>query len=112
VRPRSDSRPARESSAASISAVRIAHGEQDFAEAQQYLARNNPRDASVAAQLLWSAIGNGNTQAELVLGGLYLRGRGVQQNCRQAEILLRAALVADVPGASQEIQKLQTYGCR
>lgn len=110
---RAQSRPAHVASAAPRSAAPADDGETDLAEAQRYLAGSNPQDSAVAAELLWSAVGKGNTQAELVLGGLYLRGQGaVHRNCRQAEVLLHAALVADVPGAAQEFDELQTYGCR
>jgi hypothetical protein len=112
VRPQTDATSARQNSAAASSAARAQQGETEFAQAQRYLATRTPQDAAVAAELLWSAIGNGNTQAELALGDLYLRGRGVQRSCRQAEILFHAALAADVPSASQKIQELQTYGCR
>ena len=82
-------------------------------EALTYLQSPNPQDAAVAEDLLWSAIGAGSTQADLVLGDLYMRGQGaVHRNCRQAEVLLHAALVADVPGANEKVDELQTYGCR
>lgn len=88
-------------------------GEGELAQARQYLHGSNPEDSAVAASLLWSAIGKGNTQAELILADLYLRGRGaVRQNCEQAEALLRAAQSAEVPGATDQLQELQTYGCR
>ncbi len=89
------------------------NGSGDLKQALQYLRSPDSQDSAVAAEMLWSAIGKGNTQAELVLGGLYLRGQGaVHRNCQQAKVLLRAALAANVPGADQQIQELQTYGCR
>lgn len=88
-------------------------GGADLREALTYLQSPNPQDAAVAEDLLWSAIGAGSTQADLVLGDLYMRGQGaVHRNCRQAEVLLHAALVADVPGANEKVDELQTYGCR
>lgn len=113
VTPRADFRRAHAASPAHASAAQSDHGELYLAQAERYLDSSNPQDSALAAQLLWSAIGDGNTQAELILGGMYMRGQGaVHRNCRQAEALLHAALVADVPGAAGEIQKLQTYGCR
>jgi hypothetical protein len=88
------------------------NGGEDLNEALVYLGSPNSQDSAVAEDLLWSAISKGNTQADLVLGDLYMRGQGaVRRNCRQAEILLHAALVADVPGASEKMGEMQTYGC-
>ena len=113
TRSQAVSRTTRETSGVRSSAANSEQGEADLAQAERYLAGSNPQDSATAVEFLWSAIGQGNTQAELVLGDLYLRGRGaVRQNCRQAEVLLRAALVADVPGAVSKVQQLQTYGCR
>jgi PilZ domain len=89
------------------------HGQSDVAQARELLRDSNPQASAVAAELLWSAVGKGNTQAEMMLADLYLEGRGtVRKNCRQAEALLTAAQSASVPGAEQKIQELQTYGCR
>ncbi len=91
----------------------IDNGAADLKQALQYLSNPDSQDSAVAAELLWSAVGKGNTQAELVLGSLYLRGQGaVHRNCQQAEVLLNAALAANVPGADEKIHELQTYGCR
>ncbi len=98
---------------ASQPAAGTGDGAADLTEALRYLQSPNGQDAAVAAELLWSAVGEGSTQADLVLGDLYMRGQGaVHRNCRQAEILLHAALVADVPGANEKVDELQTYGCR
>ena len=87
-------------------------GGAELNEALVYLRSANSQDSEVAEELLWSAVGKGNTQADLVLGDLYMRGQGaVRRNCRQAEVLLHAALVADVPGADEKIGEMQTYGC-
>jgi len=89
------------------------YGLSDVAQARKLLQDSNPQDSAVAADLLWSAVSKGNTKAEMMLADLYLEGRGtVAKNCRQAEALLTAAQTANVPGAEQKIEELQTYGCR
>jgi hypothetical protein len=88
-------------------------GQAQVVQARKYLQGSNPADAAVAANLLWSAIEAGNTQAELILGDLYLRGQGtVPRNCAQAQALLTAAQSANVPGATEKLRELQDYGCR
>jgi PilZ domain len=112
--PRPGSRSQSASAQGSRSATTSADdGAADLNQALKYLQGPNSQDSAVAEQFLWSAISAGNTQADLVLGELYMRGQGaVHRNCRQAAILLHAALVADVPGAGEKIGELQTYGCR
>jgi hypothetical protein len=98
------------SSAASAS---FDNGNDELQQARQYLEGTNRQDAAVAAQLLWTAVSKGNSQAELALGDLYLRGQGaVAKNCQQARILLRAALGKDVPGAADTLAHIRDYGCR
>lgn len=88
-------------------------GRADLEQARRLLQGGNSSESAVAADLLWSSIQAGNTQAELVLGDLYLRGNGsISKNCSQARVLLRAAQAANVPGATPELQEMQTYGCR
>lgn len=88
-------------------------GEIQLEQARAYLRDSNPADSAIAASLLWSAVEAGNTQAELDLGELYMRGQGaVSKNCAQAEALLTAAQSADIPGATARLQEMQTYGCR
>lgn len=112
--PRSGSYRASASVRASQTATAAAdNGGADLGRALEYLRGPNSQDTAVAAELLWSAVGKGNTQADLVLGDLYMRGQGaVHRNCQQAEVLLHAALEANVSGAEEKIQELQTYGCR
>jgi PilZ domain len=100
------------SSAPSASSPPADHGQAYVAQARKYLRSSDPADSALAANLLWSAIQAGNAQAELMLADLYLRGQGVPKNCRQAEALLNAAQAANVPGSSEKLQELQTYGCR
>ncbi len=67
----------------------------------------------MAAHLLWVAVGRGNTEAELELADLYLRGEGIpRKNCEQARILLIAASNSGNPVADQKLAELRDYGCR
>lgn len=85
----------------------------EVAQARKYLQDSNPADSAIATNLLWSAIQDGSTQAELILGDIYLHGQdGVAKNCAQAEALLNAAQAANVPGSAEKLQELATYGCR
>ena len=52
---------------------------------------NGHRDSSKAVHLLWASVANGNSEAEVILAGLYLRGDGVAKNCEQGRVLLKAA---------------------
>lgn len=98
----------------SFSGAGASHADQaEVAQARKLLRESAPGDGAVAAGLLWSAVGKGNTQAEMMLADIYLEGRGgVHQNCQQAEVLLKAAQSANVPGASEKLEEVQTYGCR
>src|SRR4029077_1054601 len=49
---------------------------------------NGTPDSSRAARLLWAAVGNGNSTAEVLLADLYLRGDGVAKSCEQGRVLL------------------------
>lgn len=49
----------------------------------------------------------------MMLANLYLAGHGaVHKNCQQAVVLLTAAQSANVPGAEEKLEQVQTYGCR
>ncbi|MGA9883144.1 MAG: PilZ domain-containing protein [Candidatus Acidiferrales bacterium] len=106
--PAGNSAPGASGAGASTDAAAV-----EVAQARKYLQDSNPADSAIATDLLWSAIQDGSTQAELILGDLYLRGQGgVAKNCAQAEALLNAAQAANVPGAAEKLQELATYGCR
>src|SRR5579871_5247459 len=66
--------------------------QKDIALAQRYLQSAQPQEREVGIHLLWEAVGNGSSAAELELADLYLRGGGSPpKSCQQARILLRAA---------------------
>jgi PilZ domain len=64
------------------------------------------------ARQLWSAIGAGDSSAEVPLAELYLKGDGVPKNCEQAAVLLRAASKNGSVEARERLKKLSKNGCR
>lgn len=86
-------------------------GAQDLAEARQYLEdRSRPGDAE-AARHLWSAVQQGNLNAEILLAGMYSRGQGVAKNCTQARVLLSAAARKGSHEATQQLAQVVRGGC-
>ncbi len=76
--------------------------------AKQYLSASNGHpDGAAAAELLWKAVGKGNSTALLMLSDLYASGNGVPKSCDQARLLLQAALRRNVPSADAKMQALQ-----
>lgn len=69
------------------------------------------QDRSAEATRLWSAVGSGDSSAEVDLARLYLKGEGVPRNCQQAKVLLRAAAKGGSSEARQELKKLRSRGC-
>jgi len=67
---------------------------------------------SAFARQLWSAIGAGDSSAEVPLAELYLKGDGVPKNCQQAAVLLRAASKNGNGEALEKLKKLNKNGCR
>ena len=69
-------------------------------------------DRATAANLLWAAVGKGNTQAEVELASLYLIGEDAPgKNCDQARVLLTVASNSGNLAASQKLNTLPSYGC-
>lgn len=81
-------------------------------QSSSYLSVNQTRERSEQATRLWSAVGSGDSSAEVELARLYLKGEGVRRNCEQAKVLLRAAAKSGSREARQQLQKMRTYGCR
>jgi hypothetical protein len=72
-------------------------------------ARNlNPAEE---VRALWSAVGQGNTAAEVTLAKLYLIGGGVPKNCDQARVLLRAAAKKGNTEAITKLSEITRQGC-
>jgi hypothetical protein len=67
---------------------------------------------SAFARQLWSAIGAGDSSAEVPLAELYLKGDGVPKNCEQAAVLLRVASKNGNVEALEKLKKLSKKGCR
>jgi hypothetical protein len=72
---------------------------------------NGIRDSSKAARLLWAAVANDNSTAEVVLADLYLRGDGVAKSCEQAHVLLKAASKSGNVQGLEKLGDLDTNGC-
>jgi hypothetical protein len=72
---------------------------------------NGIRDSSKAARLLWAAVANNNSAAEVVLADLYLRGDGVTKSCEQGRVLLVAASRSGDVQASEKLGVLYRNGC-
>jgi hypothetical protein len=88
-------------------------GESQLMLARQYLdGRVQPRNPTVASQLLWSAVEKGNSAAEMELADLYLHGDGVAKNCDQARVLFSAASVKGNAEAMEKLRELNRTGCR
>ena len=70
------------------------------------------RDAAKAVKELWQAVGNGSTDAAVILSDLYMSGDGVVKNCEQARILLTAATRSGNLQARIKLGELETNGCQ
>ncbi|HWO30764.1 MAG TPA: hypothetical protein VNO32_18370, partial [Candidatus Acidoferrum sp.] len=93
----------------------------DPAEANLASRQNSPQHSvdphsragrSAFARQLWSAIGAGDSSAEVPLAELYLKGEGVPKNCEQAAVLLGAASKNGNVEAREKLRKLRKNGCR
>jgi hypothetical protein len=88
-------------------------GSGDLRLAQRYLGGSmGVRDSSEAAKLLWKAVRKQNTTAAVLLSDLYLRGDGVPKSCDQARLLLVAASKRGAAQAADQLQRLESSGCR
>jgi hypothetical protein len=70
--------------------------------------KQNPAEE---VRALWSAVGQGNTAAEVTLARLYLIGGGVPKNCDQARVLLRAAAKKGNSEAISKLSQITRQGC-
>ena len=87
-------------------------GKADLAAALAFLnGDNGHRDNSAAVRLLWSAVANGNTAAEVILSDLYVSGDGVIKNCEQGRVLLIAAAKKGNVQAKMKLDELNANGC-
>jgi hypothetical protein len=69
------------------------------------------QDPAEEVRELWSAVGQGNTAAEVTLAKLYLIGGGVTKNCDQARVLLRAAAKKGNSEAITKLSQITRQGC-
>jgi hypothetical protein len=73
---------------------------------------NGQRNSAKAVKELWSAVGSGNSDAEIILAGLYAAGDGVTKSCEQGRVLLIAAARSGNPKAKPKLDELNARGCR
>jgi hypothetical protein len=69
------------------------------------------QDPAQDVRSLWSAVGQGNTAAEVTLAKLYMIGGGVPKNCDQARVLLKAAVKKGNAEAVTTLSQLNRQGC-
>ena len=69
------------------------------------------QDPAEEVRALWSAVGQGDTAAEVTLAKLYLIGGGVAKNCDQARVLLRAAAKKGNSEAIAKLSQITRQGC-
>ena len=69
------------------------------------------QDPAEEVRALWSAVGQGNTAAEVTLAKLYLIGGGVPKNCDQARVLLGAAAKKGNSEAIAKLSQITRQGC-
>jgi hypothetical protein len=72
---------------------------------------NGIRDSSKAARLLWAAVANDNSTAEVILADLYLHGDGVAKSCEQGRVLLKAASKSGNVQGQEKLGELDANGC-
>jgi hypothetical protein len=92
--------------------VGLEAGKTELAAAQAFLrGTNGARDSAKAARLLWAAVKNNNSTAEVILADLYLRGDGVVKSCEQGRVLLEAASRSGNAQANEKLGELEATGC-
>jgi hypothetical protein len=79
---------------------------------QRFVDAHSRGGRSAYARQLWSALGAGDSSAEVPLAELYMKGDGVPKNCQQAAVLLRAASKNGNVEAREKLKKLKKNGCR
>ena len=66
---------------------------------------------SASVEGLWAAVQGGSVAAEIALAERFLTGNGVDKNCAQALVLLKAAANRGSREARQRLWELQSRGC-
>lgn len=90
----------------------VAVGPDDRSHSAKNLPTGHSGGRSLLARQLWSAVGSGDTSAEVALAQLYITGKGVPKNCAQARVLLGAASKRGNQEALRQLNKLNKNGCR
>ena len=61
---------------------------------------------------LWGAVQSGSVSAEVSLAERFARGEGVNKNCDQAKVLMKAAADRGNREARLRLYQMETGGCR
>jgi PilZ domain len=70
-----------------------------------------PRSPYESVASLWEAVQGGSVAAEMSLADRFVRGQGVERNCDQARVLLRAAAGKGNREARLRLYQLESGGC-
>jgi hypothetical protein len=90
-----------------------ADGTEELLLANRYLdARGAAHNVGPAAALLWKAVSEQNTRADVLLADLYLLGDGVPKSCDQARLLLVAAAKKGSLKAAWKLRNIESSDCR
>jgi hypothetical protein len=90
-----------------------ADGTHELLAAERYLdGRGVAHDSGQAAALLWKAVSEQNTRADILLADLYLLGDGVPKSCDQARLLLVAAAKKGAPEAALKLRNIESGSCQ
>jgi len=65
-----------------------------------------------SVESLWGAVQGGSISAEVSLAERFARGVGVNKNCDQAKVLMKAAADRGNREARLRLYELETGGCR
>jgi len=65
-----------------------------------------------SVEALWGAVQGGSVSAEVSLAERFARGAGVNKNCDQAKVLMKAAADKGNREARLRLYELETQGCR
>jgi hypothetical protein len=69
-------------------------------------------NAGDSVESLWGAVQGGSVSAEMSLAERFARGEGVNKNCDQAKVLMKAAADRGNREARLRLYEMETAGCR
>jgi len=69
-------------------------------------------NAGDSVESLWGAVQAGSVSAEVSLAERFARGEGVNKNCEQAKVLMKAAADRGNREARLRLYQMETGGCQ